>query len=342
MSSEQSERIWGVARERRQLSRIVVRSSKVIVVALAAMGCVSSPSWGAQVDLFVSSDFHILRYDGQTGAFIESFASDGVNRPNGMDIGPDGNLYVANATFDNILRIDWVTGDTLGSFDSATLNYPNGLAFGSDGLLYVSSTASDEVLRYDGVTGTFVDTFIDEFNTPGSPKINDPADLKFGTDGYLYVGGDDVVARYNITTGEFLGYAAEGVFSAGTSFDFGPDGDLYVTSFWGENVRRFDGATGADLGVFASEGGLDTPSGLTFGPDGHLYVTSLQTDQILRYNGTTGEFIDVFADGGGINRATNIMFFQIPEPSTFALAAVGLFGLALIGRKRVGIPFPRC
>ena len=69
--------------------------------------------------------------------------------------------------------------------------------------------------------------------------------------------------------------------------------DLFVSSNITDKVVRYDGTTGALIGIFASGGGLRFPTGLVFGPDGNLYVTSNGTNNVLRYDGTTGAFIDI-------------------------------------------------
>jgi hypothetical protein len=83
---------------------------------------------------------------------------------------------------------------------------------------------------------------------------------------------------------------------------------LLVGSFVTDNDLRYDGATGAFLGVFATGGGLDIPFDLTFGPDGNLYVSSLLSDEVLRYDGSNGSFIDVFASGDGLDEPTGLAF----------------------------------
>jgi outer membrane protein assembly factor BamB len=74
-------------------------------------------------------------------------------------------------------------------------------------------------------------------------------------------------------------------------------GDLFVSSFTQNSVRRYDENTGAFIGTFinAGLGGLSAPHRGTFGPDGNFYVASANNDRVLRYNGATGAFIDVFA-----------------------------------------------
>lgn len=105
--------------------------------------------------------------------------------------------------------------------------------------------------------------------------------------------------------------------------------DLLVTSFHTNNVLRYDGETGAFVGVFAAGGGLLNPGGLEYGPDGKLYVAGLNSDNVLRYNGQTGEFIGVFASGGGLDSPEDVTF--IPEPGVLSLFVLGLM---LIARQR--------
>jgi CSLREA domain-containing protein len=111
----------------------------------------------------------VLRYDSQTGTFIDTFVSagsGGLSRSRGLAFGPDGNLYVVSELNDRILRYDGRTGafiDTFVSPGSGGLDRPTDLTFGPDGNLYVTSRSSGgprEVLRFDGQTGAFIDIFI--------------------------------------------------------------------------------------------------------------------------------------------------------------------------------------
>ena len=82
---------------------------------------------------------------------------------------------------------------------------------------------------------------------------------------------------------------------------FGPDGNLYVGSSGTGAVLRYDGKTGAPLGVFATGGGLDAPSGFAFSPaDGDLYVESRLSNKLLRYDGHSGAFKSAVTDGGEV------------------------------------------
>src|SRR4051812_46274849 len=77
-------------------------------------------------------------------------------------------------------------------------------------------------------------------------------------------------------------------------------GDVFVSSFSQDSVRRYSEVTGDFLGTFisAGAGGLDAPHRGLFGPDGSFYVASANSRTIIRYNGVTGAFMDVFIQNG--------------------------------------------
>ncbi len=85
----------------------------------------------------------VNKYDGQTGAFIENFVIDdpttpaidetgGLVSPHGLEIGPDGHLYVASFGSDEVLRYDGRTGDFIDAFvtvGAGGINGPISLEF---------------------------------------------------------------------------------------------------------------------------------------------------------------------------------------------------------------------
>ena len=78
--------------------------------------------------------------------------------------------------------------------------------------------------------------------------------------------------------------------------------DLLVSDAMTEIVHRYDGTTGADLGVFVPTLFPQNVEGLAYGPDGNLYIAARDAgiappNVINRYNGSTGAFIDRFAQG---------------------------------------------
>jgi len=141
-----------------------------------------------------------------TGALITKVDAGGIlNDPEGITLGPDKNIYVANAGGNNILKFNGTTGAFIGKLvadGSGGLIGPRGVAFGPDGSLFVASFNTNQVLHYDGSTGAFLGTFV----AAGDHGLNLPRDLVFGPDGNLYVGsfGSGDVFRYNGSTGAFI------------------------------------------------------------------------------------------------------------------------------------------
>ena len=119
----------------------------------------------------------VRRYDAQTGALIDIFASDPLlHDARDLVFGPDGNLYVSSVLGGDVLRFSGITGAPLGMF--ATLpggGGAHGLAFGPDGNLYVASNGPNEIVRFSGATGAFLDVFV----PPGSGGLQGPVSLLF-------------------------------------------------------------------------------------------------------------------------------------------------------------------
>src|SRR5439155_971550 len=141
--------------------------------------------------------------------------------------------------------------------------------------------AGNGILRYNAGTRAFIDAIVPEGSGPTGNPLLGPCCMVFGPDENLYVSNllgvaltDRGVFRYNGVTGEFMD-----VFVPGNSGGlrrplvvvFGPDGNLYVgdvgnVAQGGTAIRRYNGLTGAFLGVFVAPGtgGISGPRALLF------------------------------------------------------------------------------
>ncbi|MEG3437917.1 hypothetical protein V0288_12385 [Pannus brasiliensis CCIBt3594] len=174
-----------------------------------AIGCVSFclETLPASATLLIgNSDGNtILVFDEVTGTFQGNFTAPGnggLDSPDDLTFGPDGNLYVSSGGSSSLNLLDPLypqnsavlrfspSGQFLGVAASGNgLTRPYGNAFGPDGSLYASSFRTNQILRFDGSTGNFLGVFAsDNNNGLGSLNgLNGPNGLLFGPDGSLYV-----------------------------------------------------------------------------------------------------------------------------------------------------------
>lgn len=159
--------------------------------------------FGPNGDLYVVSSHNgkILRYNGETGAFVDEFATPGSQFGLwGMTFGPDGHLYVGSVGTDSVLKYDVSNGNLMDTFGGGVLDGYLDLTFGADGDLYVAASVSDAVYQYDGETGALVGEFASGNGLDGAYG------LTFGPDDNLYVSSryTDQILRYSGSTGAYI------------------------------------------------------------------------------------------------------------------------------------------
>lgn len=208
----------------------------------------------------------VLRYDGQSGAFIDTFTVPGAGGLSSVrDIvwGPDGDLYVASALNDSVLRFDGASGAFVGvAAQSAEMDGPVGLAFSPAGELYVGAALSNRIFVFaDGVFERAFDAGTAHRNATGL-AFNDAGEL---------------LAAQSVTN-ELLAFDGEAgsfdrVFAAGNVnipiyMERAPTGELLVGSFGNDSVVRFNATTGEFLGtlIASGSGGLDGTHDIAFMP----------------------------------------------------------------------------
>lgn len=221
---------------------------------------------------------------------------------NGMKVGPDGQLYVAQAFGSQVSALDTESGAarTVIPVGDAVVA-PDDLAFDSHGTLYmtevmserVSARAPDGSLRViadnvpvaNGITSHGDRIFMDEFRPDGrvlelyndgrAPRViaehlNFPNALALGPDDHLYFP--------QVVDGEIWRVAASGGvaerFISGLAFPtavkFSPRGELYTVEGASGDITRIDLLSRARTTIARVRPGIDN---FAFSPDGRLFVS---------------------------------------------------------------------
>jgi DNA-binding beta-propeller fold protein YncE len=339
-----------------------------------------------------AGDNTVKKFDVATGALDPTFSTSGLLGPNGMVI--DGNrLLVVNQNVNThlsgeILAFDKDTGASLGPVvaeSSKVAPYvPRGIVLGPEGDdLFVGNFSTSQgkargsLLRYDLDSGDLLSN--DKAKGFRNHDFH-PRGVVFGPDGMLYAASPASLATG--LGGAVLRFNADGSFSDVLFEDaggfgqlnrpegivFGPDGNLYVTSFRAapgdkDGIRVYDPASGNFIRQIDH---YDDPvndvrvsaQAILFGPDGKLYAPMLQTGEVRAYDVSTDQYTTFIAGGtdlinpffmtfGGTNPSTlayegagaglSAGAIAVPEPSSVVMAAftlVGLAGWAGAGRRR--------
>ena len=202
-------------------------------------------------------------------------------------------IYVSDAgNFNNppwqILTFDG-NGQNPEVFIDHHLNWPQDILFMEDSnVVLISNLGSGEINRHHATTGAFLSTF--------ASSIGGPTRMKIGPDGLLYVlqwAGNGKVKRYQLDGSFVDDFTAVGV-PQSIGLDWDDDENLYVSSYSGDLVRKFDSA-GADMGIFINTNLLG-PTNIWFDANGDLLVSDYNGTAIKRFN-SSGNFVSNFMTG---------------------------------------------
>ncbi|MDQ3199213.1 MAG: hypothetical protein M3Q46_08530, partial [Verrucomicrobiota bacterium] len=229
-------------------------------------------------------------------------------QPTGVAVDQTGNLFVASDA--SPYSIQKYLPDGSGSvFVSSGLKGPHALAFDQNGNLYVANSVNDTIQRFapDGTGTLFADA---------ADGLVHPTDLVFDTAGNLFVtnafGGPQGTGSVSkIAPDGTAAVFAETGFSTAYGLAIDSAGNIYVSSFTGNTVKKF-ADDGIDLGVFLSAP-LKGPHGMVFDSDGNLYVANNSTNTIEKFS-SAGVYLGTFGSTG-----SGPHFFalstQIPAPT---------------------------
>lgn len=202
--------------------------------------------------------------------------------------------------FDNsVSRLNRATGATLGSFSITT---PLGMAFGPGGRIYATAETTNQIRRYKP-DGTFDGVF-------ASTNLDAPTAITFDASGNAFVANfnNSTIVKFNsagVYQSTIVASGTGGLNGPDIGMHIGPDGMLYVPSYYSNKVMRFDPSTGAYLGDFVT--GIVKPREVLWRGSEMLVVEEGQ-NRVQRYNSTTGALLGslIPSGSGGLNGASGM------------------------------------
>ena len=221
------------------------------------------------------SSGNIARYNSDTGAFIDNFAT-GIGGPTRMKIGADNLLYVLQWTGNGKVKRYQLDGTFVDDFTSSGVPQSIGLDWDAAGNLYVSSYNGKIVKKFD-TNGMEMGDFIDN-------NLAGPTNIWFTSNGQLnvfdYNGG--AIKTFD-STGVFVGNFIMGLTNA-EGLAFMPNGNILVGNGGTAAVKMYtaDGTFIEDF-VPSGSGGLLIPNAVVLREKISNAVTEFELREDLVY-----------------------------------------------------------
>lgn len=257
------------------------------------------------------------------------------NRPSGIAIDKQGNVYVSDTNNHSIRKIDTLgnvstfagsgtSGFRDGSGTQAQFNSPNGLAFDSAGILYVADTENHKIRKIDmsGKVSTFAgSTKGYKAGDPLQAQFESPFDIVINNSKILYIADtfnyciryiDPRIGRVFGRAGDCKnrgfadGQASAARFALVRSIVSDTSGNVYVSDTDNNRIRKIDSQgnvitiAGSGIGGYRDDVGtkaqFNNPVGLARAPSGELFVADDRNGYVRKID-TSWNVTTVAGDG---------------------------------------------
>ncbi len=206
-----------------------------------------------------------------------------IDKPLGIAVDPDGNIYVGSNANDNI-EVYNPDGVMVQSIDDGYLKMPNDMAFDDDGNLYVVDSIANAIVVYDP-NGNRIRLITDGLlDFPSSVAIgyadDGSGELFVGDRGNFKVKVFDFEGNFLRSFGRRVGNWGgwEGKFIKIQSLAMDNSGQLHVADCYMNRVQIFDPATSGHLNSYGETGSLPgqlrVPLAIAFDSNGRLAVAN--------------------------------------------------------------------
>ena len=200
-------------------------------------------------------------------------------------------------------------------------------------MLYVT-LSNNTIVSYDTSSGNAA-TIAASVATFASTNLNAPHGLAFDSSGNLYAAnvGNSTISKFD-SSGT---YVSSGSISTNlvnpTGLAFDSSGNLYAGNLGNNTISKFNSS-----GAYVSSGSIPStnllnPLGLAFDSSGNLYAANLGNSTISKFD-SSGSFLTSWSTGTAKPSFLAFKPVSVPEPSTYALAAIATGVMAYLARRR--------
>ena len=291
-------------------------------------------------------------------------AASTLNMASGVAVDAAGNLYIADSGNMRVRKIpsvagtnpsiNTVAGNANSSFSGdggqanlAQLSFPQGVAAGADGSVYFADSNNNRVRKIapNGVISTIAgDGTTTQLNAPEGVAVDAAGNV------YIADSGNNLVRKVtpagavstfagNGTPGSTGdgGAASAAELNAPFGLTLDAAGNLYITEFTGDRVRKVSAATGAistvagdGIGGYTGDGGqavnaeLDSPKAVAVDASGNLYIADSVNNVVRRV--TPSGAISTAVGTGGSGFAGDLgpaIAAQLNNPTGLAMDSAG-------------------
>jgi len=250
----------------------------------------------------------------------------GIGYPEGIAVGPDGKIYIADDRNNNIRMINTdgiittIAGNGNGGYDAddvpataAALGYPFAVAADGGGNVYIAEPGSQRVRRIgpDGIIRAFAGGSVQGWDGDGGPAtaamLNQPCGVALDAAGNVYIAErQNVRIRKVNTSGIISTIAGNGSYGYGTSGDNGP----------------------------ASAAQLYSPQSIAVDASGNIYFVDFQT---VRKISAVGSIYTIAGTGQGGYSGDGgyAVYATLGNPSGIAVDNNGVLYIADMSNNRV-------
>ena len=195
-------------------------------------------------------------------------------------------------------------------------------------MLYVT-LIDNTIVSYDTSSGNAA-TIAASVATFASTNLNSPNGLAFDALGNLYSAnvGDNTISKFNSAGGYLSNITTNADAPYGLAFD--SSGNLYAANAGDNTISKFNSSGGY---LSSISGNLNVPVGLAFDTSGNLYAANSNDKTISKFN-SSGTFLTSWSTGTASPGFLTVHAVSVPEPSTYALAAIATGVMAYLARRR--------